>query len=82
MRLGGERASERALPLRGGCNNVPGRPCVYMGRPVYIYGVSYMEGWAHVVKFAMATNWSSFAGGLVQLEECEMTVHLPVQNPA
>ena len=30
----------------------------------------------------MATNWSSFAGGLVQLEGCEMTVHLPVQNPA
>jgi len=29
----------------------------------------------------MATNWSSFAGGLVQLEGCEMRVHLPVQNP-
>jgi len=33
-------------------------------------------------KFAMATNWSSFAGGLVQLEGCEMVIHLPVQNPA
>lgn len=33
-------------------------------------------------KMAMATNWSSFAGGLVQLAGCEMTVHLPVQNPA
>jgi len=32
-------------------------------------------------KFAMATNWSSFAGGLVQLEGCEMVIHLPVQNP-
>ena len=32
--------------------------------------------------FAMATNWSSFAGGMVQLEGCELTVHLPVQNPA
>ena len=31
---------------------------------------------------AMCTNWSSFAGGLVQLEGCEMVVHLPVHNPA
>lgn len=32
--------------------------------------------------FAMATNWSSFAGGMVQLENCELKIHLPVQNPA
>jgi len=31
---------------------------------------------------AMVTNWSTFAGGLVQLEECEMVIQLPVQNPA
>jgi hypothetical protein len=31
---------------------------------------------------AMVTNWSSFAGGMVQIEGCEMVVHLPVQNPA
>ena len=31
---------------------------------------------------AMATNWASFAGKLVQLEGCEMAIHLPVQNPA
>ena len=30
----------------------------------------------------MATNWSSFAGGLVQLPGCEMVIHLPVMNPA
>jgi hypothetical protein len=33
-------------------------------------------------KFAMVTNWSSFAGGLIQLEGCELVIHLPVQNPA
>eukprot|EP00555_Chaetoceros_dichaeta_P007430 CAMPEP_0198270590 /NCGR_PEP_ID=MMETSP1447-20131203/45643_1 /TAXON_ID=420782 /ORGANISM="Chaetoceros dichaeta, Strain CCMP1751" /LENGTH=144 /DNA_ID=CAMNT_0043962691 /DNA_START=60 /DNA_END=494 /DNA_ORIENTATION=+ len=31
---------------------------------------------------AMVTNWSSFAGGMVQLEGCEMVIHLPLQNPA
>lgn len=30
----------------------------------------------------MITNWSSFAGSLVQLEGCELAIHLPVQNPA
>jgi len=33
-------------------------------------------------KFAMATNWSSFAGDLIQLDGCELVVHLPVHNPA
>jgi hypothetical protein len=34
-------------------------------------------------KFAMITNWSTFAGGIVQLSpECELVMHLPVQNPA
>lgn len=32
-------------------------------------------------KFAMATNWSSFAGGLIALEGCKFTIHLPVINP-
>ena len=34
------------------------------------------------VNFAMVTNWSSFAGDLIALEECELDIHLPVQNPA
>lgn len=34
------------------------------------------------VNFSMVTNWSSFAGNLLQLEGCEMVIHLPVQNPA
>jgi len=41
-------------------------------------------GWAcgmESANFAMATNWSSFAGGMVELAGCEMVVHLPVQNP-
>jgi hypothetical protein len=34
-------------------------------------------------KFAMVTNWSSFAGGMVQLSaDSELVIHLPVQNPA
>ena len=33
-------------------------------------------------RMAMVTNWASFAGNLVQLEGCEMVIHLPVQNPA
>mmetsp|Transcript_47059 Transcript_47059/g.94852 ORF Transcript_47059/g.94852 Transcript_47059/m.94852 type:complete len:144 (+) Transcript_47059:1-432(+) len=33
-------------------------------------------------KFAQATNWSTFAGGLVQLEGCELAIHLPVVNTA
>jgi len=33
-------------------------------------------------RFAMATNWSSFATELISLEGCEMVVHLPMQNPA
>ena len=32
--------------------------------------------------FGMVTNWSSFAGGLVALEGCEMVIHLPVMNHA
>ena len=32
--------------------------------------------------FAMATNWSSFAGDIVQLEGCELQIHLPLKNPA
>lgn len=32
-------------------------------------------------KFAMATNWSTFAGELITLEGCEMKIHLPVLNP-
>jgi len=34
--------------------------------------------------FAMATNWSSFAGQLIDLHQhgCEMNIHLPAQNPA
>jgi len=31
-------------------------------------------------RFAMVSNWSSFAGGLVALEGCEMVIHLPVLN--
>ena len=31
---------------------------------------------------AMVTNWSSFAGSLINLEGCEHDIHLPVQNPA
>ena len=30
-------------------------------------------------KSAMVTNWSSFAGGLIQLQGCEMVIHLPVK---
>jgi hypothetical protein len=33
-------------------------------------------------KFGMVTNWSTFAGELIELEGCEMVIHLPVQNPA
>ena len=33
-------------------------------------------------RFAMVTNWSSFAGDLVTLDDCELVFHLPVQNPA
>jgi len=33
-------------------------------------------------KFAMATNWASFAGNLIQLPDAEMVIHLPVHNPA
>jgi len=33
------------------------------------------------MKTGMITNWSSFAGNLVQLESCKMKVHLPVLNP-
>ena len=32
--------------------------------------------------FAMATNWASFSGKLVELDGCEMDIHLPVHNPA
>ena len=32
--------------------------------------------------FAMASNWSSFAGDLLQLEGCELELHMPVKNPA
>ena len=32
--------------------------------------------------FAMVSNWSSFAGDLVPLADCEMVIHLPVKNPA
>jgi len=37
--------------------------------------------WKESAKFAMTTNWSSLAGGMVQLEGCKMVIHLPVQNP-
>jgi len=30
---------------------------------------------------AMVTNWSSFAGNLLQFPGCELALHLPVQNP-
>jgi hypothetical protein len=33
-------------------------------------------------RFAMVTNWSSFAGEMVQFEGCELVIHLPVHNPA
>jgi len=32
--------------------------------------------------FAMITNWASFAGDLIQLDKCELLVHLPIHNPA
>ncbi|GMI01315.1 hypothetical protein TrVE_jg13018 [Triparma verrucosa] len=32
--------------------------------------------------FSMVTNWSSFAGEMISLEGYEMSVHLPVQDPA
>jgi len=32
-------------------------------------------------RFAMATNWASFAGDLVAIDGCELVVHLPVKNP-
>jgi hypothetical protein len=32
--------------------------------------------------FGMVTNWSSFAGNLIALDNCEMIIHLPVQNTA
>ena len=32
--------------------------------------------------FAMATNWSSFAGDIIQLEGCELQIYLPLKNPA
>ena len=31
--------------------------------------------------FSMVTNWSSFAGNLIELSDCELQVHLPVNNP-
>ena len=34
--------------MEGGRNAVTGRPCIYMGRPVYIYGVSYRGLRVHV----------------------------------
>jgi len=32
--------------------------------------------------FAQVSNWASFAGELVQLEGCELVIHLPALNPA
>ena len=34
------------------------------------------------VNFAMISNWSSFAGDLITLDGSEMSIHLPVVNPA
>ena len=33
-------------------------------------------------KFAMSVNWATFAGNIVTFDECELSVHLPVHNPA
>jgi len=32
--------------------------------------------------FAVVSNWSSFAGDLVPLADCELVMHLPIKNPA
>jgi hypothetical protein len=43
----------RILPEGGGCNTVPGRPCIYMGRPG-TYGLSYREGgWVVCLQIVM-----------------------------
>jgi len=33
-------------------------------------------------KTAQVSNWSTFAGEMVALDECTLTIHLPVVNPA
>mgnify|MGYP001032727268 CR=1 FL=1 len=34
------------------------------------------------INSAMATNWSSFAGNLIEFEGCELELHMPLFNPA
>jgi hypothetical protein len=31
--------------------------------------------------FAMVTNWSTFAGDLIKFDNCDLDIHLPLQNP-
>ena len=33
-------------------------------------------------RFAMATNWASFAKNIPQIDGCELEIHLPCHNPA
>lgn len=56
------------------------KPYVTTGRP--LPGCCKWACGRESAKFAMVTNWSSFAGDMVQLQDCEMVIHLPVQNPA
>ena len=46
------RVRVRVCIMGNECNNVPGRPCIYRGRPVYIYGVSHR-----------GANWKRLPGG-------------------
>lgn len=52
-------------------------PHAFVATTEHVYAALLFSAWSQ-----MATNWSSFAGGLVQIEGCEMVIHLPVQNPA
>merc|ERR1719230_1108331 len=77
-----------ALSMDSGTFGTPGAVRKMLSATPYQTTMKPLPGccaWAcgrESANFAMATNWSSFAGGLVQLEGCDMLVHLPVQNPA
>lgn len=53
----------------------PGKPYVTTKMP--LPGCCCGKG-----RFAMVTNWSSFAQELIAIDDCEMVIHLPVQNPS
>jgi len=77
-----------ALTMDSGTFVTPATVRKMLSSTPYMTTVKQLPGccaWAYgkeSANMAMVTNWSSFAGGVVQLEECEMVIHLPVQNPA